>query len=885
MSLNSGDRLGPYLIEAAAGAGGMGEVYKAMDTRLERTVAIKILPANLSANADLKTRFEREAKAISSLNHPNICTLYDVGHENGLDFLVMEFIEGETLTSKIEQGPLPTTELLNIAIQIADALDKAHRQGLVHRDLKPGNIMLTKDGAKLLDFGLAKVDTTGGVVDGTSGITRTSALTGQGTILGTLQYMAPEQLEGKEADSRSDIFAFGAVLYEMATGKRAFEGGSQASLIASIIKEEPRSISQVQPMAPPMLERAVSQCLAKDPDHRWQSAGDLKRALQWVAEGGSQVGLPALVAGRRKLKSQVVTALAAIASVVAVVLAVLYFGQTEPEPTVLRFSIEPPEEIQGINWPSISPDGKLLSFLGRDSSGTSRIWIRPLNSLDAYPLPGSEGVLRPFWSPDSKYLAFFAGTQLKKIPAAGGPAQIICEAEGADGNWGKGGMIIYDNNENDSIKAVPSSGGTPVAVTEYRPGDHIHAWPWFLPDGKHFFYIAESDSSATTSESYMLHVGSVDNDDDKFLFSMSTRPVFDPAGYILYTKDGTLLARKFDAGNLEVVGDPIPVATNVVVNQNVRSNFSISDNGILVYEAGQAGGRANIVEVDRKGTEIEVILENNFFGDIRLSPDDKRLAYQQQDRSQSNSDLWVRDLKRNVSSRLTLGDKNEVIPVWSPDGSQIAYGSDTLGAYKIFQIAANGLGGSRLIYGTDSGQVAPVDWSPDGKSLLATLFVGRTTDLWQIKLGDSVEAINLTSTPQFEWRHQFSPDGNYIVYQSNETGDEQIFILALKGSGGKWQVSANGGQQPRWRADGRELFFVTGDGGFMAVDIDLTQPEIGIGMPHQLFNQRLYSGGLAYYRYDVSNDGQKFFMVVPEGDQGSQSKLNLIYNWSETIRE
>ena len=406
MSLTPGQRLGPYEIESPAGAGGMGEVYRAKDTRLDRTVAIKVLPARTAQNADLRARFEREARAISSLNHPNICILHDVGHEGGMDYLVMEYLEGETLGERIQQGPIELEEALNIAAQIADALDKAHRQGLVHRDLKPGNVVLTKTGAKLLDFGLAKLQISGGVVEGISGVTQTTPLTGAGTIIGTIQYMSPEQLEGGEADVRSDIFAFGALLYEMLSGSRAFAGKSQASLIASILKEKPRSLSEVMPMSPPTLDRLVRKCLEKDPEDRWQSARDLSDELRWISQSGSQAGIPAPIASRRKLRFRLAWAVATAAIIVAIGYAYIWHTRPEPKEEVVRFAIEPGDVFESISWPQISPDGRYISFKGTDTSSQDRIWIRPMNSNDAFPLNGTEGALRPFWSPDSRYLAY-----------------------------------------------------------------------------------------------------------------------------------------------------------------------------------------------------------------------------------------------------------------------------------------------------------------------------------------------------------------------------------------------------------------------------------------------------------------------------------------------
>jgi len=465
LALENGAKLGPYEILSPAGAGGMGEVYKARDTRLDRTVAVKVLPDIIAGSADLRSRFDREAKAISSLSHPNICTLYDVGHQEGIDFLVMEYLEGETLAERLKGGPLPIDDLFAFAIQIADALDKAHKIGLVHRDLKPGNIMLTKGGAKLLDFGLARLQASAGPDQAGSGLTVTTPLTGKGTILGTLPYMSPEQLEGKEVDGRSDIFSFGAIMYEMATGKRAFDGKSQASLIASIIKEQPRPITQLEPLAPPMLDRVIRQCLEKEADHRWETAGDLKRALEWIAEGGSQVGIPAVVSTRRKRRERILWVVTMALAAVAATFGVLEVTRTTPTPKVARWIIPPAAGLTSITWPRLSPDGSTIAFQAVDSSGQSGIYLRPLNSLEPHLLVRIQGEgARLFWSPDSKQLAFFETNQLKKVSIAGGLSQIVCEATGADGSWGSTGVILFDGGLNDSVRQ-PGPVSCPTANT------------------------------------------------------------------------------------------------------------------------------------------------------------------------------------------------------------------------------------------------------------------------------------------------------------------------------------------------------------------------------------------------------------------------------------
>ena len=501
MTLAAGSRLGPYEILAQVGAGGMGEVYRARDNRLDRDVAIKVLPAHLSSNEELRQRFEREAKTISQFSHPHICALYDIGREGDADYLVMEFLEGESLAERLAKGPLPTEQLLRFSIEMADALDKAHRQGIVHRDLKPGNVMLTKTGVKLLDFGLAKYQASAREA-ALSGVSRlateahaSAPLTEHGTVLGTFQYMAPEQLEGGQADARSDIFAFGAVLYEMATGKKAFQGKSQASLIGAILRDDPPSVSEIAPMMPPALNRIIRTCLAKDPDDRFQTAHDVKLQLQWIAEGGSQAGLPAPVAARRKSREKLAWGVAAAAVLAAAVLGAGFVRRAPKGQRAVRFVVPTPEGIIAIDAPRISPDGRFLAFNATDSEGKTRIWVRPLNALSAQPLQGTEGTTRPFWSPDSRFLGFFAEGKLKKIEVSGGPAQKICDAPtGADGNWGTEGVILYDGTGADPIYRVSAAGGTPAVAAKQDPArkESEVGWPEFLPDGRHFLYMAIS---------------------------------------------------------------------------------------------------------------------------------------------------------------------------------------------------------------------------------------------------------------------------------------------------------------------------------------------------------------------------------------------------------
>jgi eukaryotic-like serine/threonine-protein kinase len=891
MAIAAGTKLGPYEIEAALGAGGMGEVYRARDTRIDRTVAVKVLPSHLAGNEDLKQRFDREARAISSLNHPNICALYDVGHEGGVDYLVMEYLEGQELSKLLEKGPLPVTDVLKIAIQIADALDKAHRQGLVHRDLKPANIVLTKHGAKLLDFGLAKWQATDDQ-RALSGMTRTSSpLTGEGTIVGTFQYMSPEQLEGQEADARSDLFSLGVVLYEMVTGKRPFEGKSQASLIAAIMREDPRPLSALAPMTPPALERAVKQCLAKEPDDRWQTAGDLKRDLTWIVEGGSQVGVPAAVASRRRRRFHLGWALATANGVVAIALALWVFVKPAPPSSVVRFALSNPSDVRSMRWPVISPDGRTLAFQATDTLGRAMIWVRPLNALAAQPIPGTEAAGRPFWSPDSKYLAFVLNGQLKKVAAAGGPVQLVGETKGAfDGTWGKKGIVLLDGGFRDSIRQISVTGGSLTGATtlDRTAGEVYHAWPCFLPDGDHFLYLAASDSIQTQgSLTFTVKVGSLGSGESKRLFTSSSRVAYDPAGYILYALNGVLMALRFDEGKLEVQGEPAPVVENITRSFGAaggpRAGFSVSDDGTLAYQPQDASTQSEVVWVDRSGHDLSRVGPPGSYRDLMVSPDGTRLACGAADQQMGTEDIWIHDFERDVSSRLTFDSKDDIWPVWSPDGARVAFASNRSGFFAVYWKSANGLGEDERVSTQDSlGHTGPYDWSKDGRTLAVQRIVSGQ---WDIGLTDVATRTTrwLLTTEFNEMAPAISPDGRFLAYSSNETGRNEVYVVELGDRAGKWQISSNMGAFPVWRADGHELFFLGRGGVLMAVPVT-PGASLKVGTPEELFETRLEINGFRLRRYDVSADGQRFLLNRQMGDPAATGFVTVL-NWSRELQE
>jgi len=891
MTLSKGQLLGPYEIIERAGVGGMGEVYKARDTRLDRTVAVKILPANVAGNPELKERFDREAKAISSLNHAHICTLYDVGHENGTDYLVMEFLEGETLSERLTRGPILYEEMLQIAIQIASGLDSAHQQGLVHRDLKPGNIVLTKEGAKLLDFGLAKIQIGDGA-DGLAAITQTTPLTGANTIIGTLQYMSPEQLEGKEADFRSDIFAFGAVMYEMATGKRAFEGGSSATLIASIIERDPVPISVIMPDTPPLFERLVKKCLAKDPQRRWQSASDLSDELRWISQAGSQVGLPARLAARRKFRFDLARVLGAITILSTLILAyLLYAEKTKPGPEmpVARYTVNIKQGLTNIYWPRISPDGRSVAFQANDSSGINRIWVRPINSLEAYPLMNSEDAKRFIWSPDGKNVAFFVGNQLKRIPISGGQAQLICQGpNGSDGSWSVTDLIIFDGGPTDTMKIVPAGGGVarPAALPDTAAGEYGYAWPWFLPDGKHFIFTCSMRrDSVNTQVRDRIKLGSIDATSSITLFESETnidRIEYSNEGYILYVADDNLMALPFDADKLEATGEPKPIAMKIGAADNTYA-FSVANNGTLLYQTNNQSSLSELAWFDRTGNKIESIGQLGKYYDIDLSPDETKIAYSFIDEGESDTDIWIYDLKRNVPTRLTFETGRERRPLWSPDGKKVYFASMRDGQYfKIYGKNANGSGDDELVYATDSSHVSPGDFNPDGSKLL----FHSVKDGWDIgilSMTDSNRVDMLVNSSFFEGMPKVSPNGQYVAYVSSESGQSEVYVRRLDGTSGKWQISTENASNPRWNGDGRELYYLTIDYKMMAVEIN-AGADFEAGNPVELFEQRLHYPNNVSFPYDVTADGQKFLLNVPlsESDPG---EIVVVQNWAEEFRK
>jgi len=900
VTLSPGVRLGPYEILSPLGAGGMGEVYKAKDTRLDRTVAIKVLPSHLSENPEVRQRFEREAKTISSLSHPHICGLYDVGHQDGTDYLVMEFLEGETLTERLAKGSLPTEQVLRYGIEMADALDKAHRQGVIHRDLKPGNIMLTKSGIKLVDFGLAKTfgrplhaagreQTAAGQhpmarnnLTAVSTVMGSPNLTQEGTILGTFQYMAPEQLEGKEADARTDIFAFGAVLYEMATGQKAFTGKSQASLIGAILRDDPPAISTLAPMSPPALNRVVKTCLAKDPEDRWQTAHDVMLELKWIAEGGSQAGLPAPVVARRKSRERLAWAGFVVSAVAAAAFGVGYFRRAPAPPQAFRSSLLMPEKTS-VASPALSPDATRLVFVATGADDKPLLWVRPLSSLFAQPLSGTENAALPFWSPDSRSIGFFADGKLKRIGASGGPPLTLCDAVGLGGTWNRDGMILFALPSG-PIHRVPASGGVPTAVTRLDASrrETTHRYPHFLPDGQHFLYLAANLAGGPQDPANLIRVASLDSKEDKPLIPAHSNTSY-AMGNLLFVRDGDLLAQGFDAKRLRMAGEIVTVAQKVGCPLVFwrHCNFSASQNGALVYASSWTFS-SEMLWLDREGRKVGSVGEEAAYSNPRISPDGRKVAVEIFDANTRKSDIWIYDRARGVRTRFTAGGSQNGSPVWSPDGSRILFNSDRKHQGDLYLKAAAGAGEEEPVLEAE-GQKIPTDWSSDGRFIAFESREPKGERKMTLSLlpltGDRKPLVFLKRGVEIG-DSRFSPDGRWLAYTSLESGRWEVYVTPFPGPGDRWQISTAGGYQPRWRRDGKELFYLSPDKKLMSVEVK-TVSGFEPGVPRPLFETGLAAVGGANL-LDVSADGQRFLIVTPTGEQRTLP-LTLVLNWTAEL--
>ena len=886
MPLAPGAKLGPYEILTPLGAGGMGEVYRARDTRLERSVAIKVLPAQFSSDPVHKQRFEREAKAVSSLNHPHICVLHDIGHQDGIDYLVMECVEGETLAKRLEKGPLPLEQVLKLGAEIADALDKAHRSGVVHRDLKPANIMLTKSGAKLLDFGLAKAAvplTTGATL--TAAATRTTPVTQQGTIVGTFQYMSPEQIEGKELDGRSDIFSLGAVLYEMLTGQRAFQGKSQLSVASAILEKEPAPISTIKPLTPSALDRAIRRCPAKDPEDRWQTTRDLLLELKWIAEGGSQAAVTPLGAAKRIGARWKRTLLWGVVSLLLAAITGFAIWNLKPSPprpiTRAVITLTPGQRLAALEQPAValSPDGTHLAYVATQS-GAQQIYLRAMDSLDARLIPGTEGGTEPFFSPDGQWLGFFVGNKLKKAPVSGGAVLTLAETTFPGGaSWGSQGMIAFAPSWASVLRQMSDAGGKPQPLTRLEKGEFSHRWPEFLPGAKAVLF-STTESSFNWANANVA-VETLGTGERRNLVQSATHPRYAASGHLVYAQGGNLMAVPFDHQQLVVLGAAVPVVEGVLQSRaSGAAQYSLSATGSLVYiPGGIEEDNQKLVWVTRSGTELLLAAPAHPYIFPRLSPDGRRVAVGIAERE---AQVWLHDLSRETLTRFTFEGNRNLNSIWTPDGKGIAYLSNKDGTGNIYWQRADGSGGLERLTSSEYTQV-PMSWSPDGQ-LLAFMENNPTTgyDIWVLRLSDR-KAQPFLRTPFNESVPRFSPDGRWLTYVSNESGRYEIYVQPYPGPGGKWQISTEGGTEPTWNPNGSELFYRSGNK-MMAVETT-TRPSFTASKPRVLFEGRYEPSPATTPNYDVSPDGQRFLMLKPNQQEASApTQINVVLNWFEELK-
>ena len=851
MPLATGDKLGPYEILSPLGAGGMGEVYKARDTRLDRSVAVKVLPEHIAKREDLRARFEREARAVASLNHPNICTLFDIGVQDGTSYMVMELMEGETLAARIEKGPILLEQAVSYATQIADALDRAHRAGVTHRDVKPANIMLTRDGVKVLDFGLAK---SAAPTIGPNDATIVQGLTTEGVVLGTPQYMAPEQFEGREADARADIWAFGAVLYEMVTGQKAFQGKSYSTLVGAILAADPPPMA-VKPFTPSWLERLVRRCLAKEPEDRYHCMRDLVLDLRTPP-------LEALAVAAKPNRWKWATAACAA---IAIAVALFPLRKTGEPPVQSKYDITPPPATSfantvNVGGTAISPDGTTLAFVATSAKGESLLYLRKIDSLEARALPGTENAGRPFWSPDSKSIGFGAGGKLKRIDVVGGVPLILCDAPVArGGTWNQDGVILYADRSV-GLNRIPASGGTPVPVTKIdaAKGELYHYYPQFLPGGKEFLFMVRSNDAARAG----IYWGSLDGRVPVQILATSFNGLYDAnSARLLYVQgEGTLMARKLELNPPRLSGDPAMVAQGLSgVRTNGYAEFSISGNGTLFHGRGSLGLKQRFAWFDRTGKQLETIGQpfeaTNPF--IHLSADGSRVAYS----AGTPSDIWVMPVASGIATRVSFSGGSR--PRWSPDGTQIYYSNGG----SICRRASDGSGGEELL-AKERPDTVLFSVSPDGKHLLFGF-----SDILRLSLERGQKPEPYLQTKFTESNGAFSPDGRWVAYNSDESGRSEIYIQGFPERLGKWQISAEGGFLPQWRADGKELYWLGNDlRSVMAAPVELQAEAVKSGRPELLFRTPI--PGFA------TLDGKRFLVQIPEGGEQQALPMAVVTNWA-----
>ncbi|MGI9168312.1 MAG: protein kinase domain-containing protein [Pyrinomonadaceae bacterium] len=886
MPLSPNTRLGRYEIRSQLGAGGMGEVYLARDPKINRDVAIKVLPAAFSSHSERLRRFEQEAPAAGALNHPNILSIYDVDTHQGSPYLVSELLEGETLREQLNGTPLPVRKAIDYALQIASGLAAAHDKGIVHRDLKPENLFVTKDRrVKILDFGIAKlIEQRDGIEADTAVATRKFNTT-PGTVMGTVGYMSPEQVRGQRVDHRSDIFSLGVILYEMLSGKRAFRGESAIETLNAILKEDPPELSESNSQINLALERVVMHCLEKSPEQRFQSARDVAFALEALSGSSSSRTLTAALAlqserpKNRERLAWIGMGVCLLGLLAALPFAIAHLRRAPIEERVLKLSVLPPGDATARTM-ALSPDGRRLAFV-TSLEGRGLLWVRSLDSLSAQALPGTEDAALPFWSPDSRFIGFFAGGKLKKIDASAGPPQALCDATGGSrgGTWNRDGVIVFATMASGLLYRVSAAGGEPVPLTlldQGRSGSSPR-WPYFLPDGRHFLYFVPGGQA----ESGGIYVGSLDAKETKRLLPTTLSAAYAPPGFLLFFRDETLMAQRFDADKLELTGEQFPVAEDVASNPGLgRGDFSVSENGVLAFRSGGSPSRQPLW-FDRGGNQVGSLGEAGLYFTLWLSPDDRRVAVDRLDLNTGTGDVWLFD-SHGIPSRFTTDPANDSSPLWSPDGSRIVFASNREGVSNLYQKVASG-GGNEEVLLKSSEQKVPDDWSADGQFIVYQTLNPKTKwDLWLLPMSGDGQPVPFLQTEFNEQQAQFSPDGKWIAYTSNVSGAPEVYVQTFPASGGPMRVSTGGGGQPRWRRDGRELFYIGVDRKLMAVDV-----KLGVifesGVPKPLFGTRVITLTDFRNHYAVTADGQRF-LINSRIEQTSATPISVVVNWTADLK-
>jgi serine/threonine protein kinase/Tol biopolymer transport system component len=881
--MKTGSQIGPYEIVALIGQGGMGEVYRAHDTKLNRDVALKVLPAEFASDPERMARFKREAQLLASLNHPNIAAIYGLEESGGVSALVMELAEGPTLADLVgASGRSPElNEVLNIARQIAEALEAAHEKGIIHRDLKPANVKVTPEGAvKVLDFGLAKaLEGEAAAAEVSQSPTLSIAATKAGVILGTAAYMSPEQARGSGVDKRCDIWSFGVVLFEMLTGKKLFVGETISDTLAAVLRADVDW--SMLPSAPASIRALLHRCLTKDRKQRLQAIGEARIAIsEYLANPAGATGSgTASDAGRHKLRDNLGWGIAIVCLIAVLVMGVIHFRQVSAEEPEMRFEVMTPSTSEPTSL-AISPDGRHLAFVG-SSEGQQRLWLRPLDAVTARPLAGTEGAKHPFWSPDSRSIGFFTDDKLKRIDIAGGLPQVLTSApRGQGGAWNSDGVIVFTPSAADPLYRVSCAGGDPVAITRLLPRQECHKSPQFLPDRRHLLFFAGGLDPA-------IYLGSLDSVEIRRLIPADTTAAYAPPGHLLFMRQGTLFAQRFDAAHGELAGDPIPVADSVAFDSAFNiGGFSVSETGMLVYRTAGGANQRRLAWVDRSGREIATLgaMDENSLQNPELSPDGRRVAVNRT--VQGNTDVWLIDVARGVPSRFTFDAAIDLFPVWSPDGSRIFFGSNRKGSFDLYQKASSGAGGDELLLESSLNKF-PQDWSPNGRFILYGQLDPKTaSDQWVLPIFGERKPFPFVNANFEEQNGQFSPGGQWVAYQSNESGSYEVYVQPFPGPGGKWQVSNSGGVAPRWRRNGKELFYIAPGGKLMAVPIQSAGQLLEAGAPVALFQTRIVGGsqGRERQQYAVAPDGQRFLINIT-ADESTASPITIVTNWTAGLKK